>query len=187
MKNTPHLEPFEIIYRKLGLPVKKFLIKKMGGDQKAAEEVFARTWSAAWEGFSKFQHKSSYFTWICRIGLNKIADYWHDQINDNSRWVAPLFKEWGTGDVNKLSPEERMILAELRASLRDCLNLISEDKRQLLQFRFWYQWSLREISEHLGISERAVEGRLYRAKQLLKKILRTHHPELAPEDNLRYR
>lgn len=179
MKILPR-EPFESVYRKLSLPVKKFLIKKTSGDSQAAEEVFARTWSAVWQGWHSFRHKSSYFTWICRIGLNKIADYWHDQINDNSRWVAPLFKDWGTGNTQTLSPEEKMALSEIRVSLRDCLNLIPEDKRQLLQFRFWYQWSLKEISEHLGISERAVEGRLYRAKQLLKKILRAHHPELLP-------
>lgn len=173
-------ETFENVYQKLSLPVKKFLIKKTHGDQNAAEEVFARTWSAAWQGFSKFHNKSSYFTWICRIGLNKIADYWHDQINDNSRWVAPFFKELGTGDTHSLTPEELTSLSELRTSLRECMNLLPENKRRLLQFRFWYQWSLKEMSEHLGISERAVEGRLYRAKQLLKKVLHTHHPELAP-------
>lgn len=182
-KNTR--SSFESIYRLLALPVKKFLIKKMGGDQNAAEEIFARTWSAAWQGFSKFRHKSSYFTWVCRIGLNKIADYWHDQINDNSRWVAPLFKEWGTGDTHDLTPEELISLSELRASLRECMSLLPEDKRVLLQFRYWYDLTLKEISAKLGISERAVEGRLYRAKQLLKKFLCAHHPELAPEDNLR--
>lgn len=180
MKILPR-EPFESVYRKLSLPVKKFLIKKLGGDQSAAQEIFARTWSAAWRGFSQFRHKSSYFTWVCRIGLNKIADYWHDQINDNSRWVAPLFKEWGIGDTHNLTPEELISLSELRASLRECMSLMPEDKRQLLQFHYWYDLTLKEIAEKLGVSERAVEGRLYRAKQLLKKILRTSHPELLPE------
>ena len=153
----------------------------MSGDSQAAEEVFARTWSAAWQGFSQFRHKSSYFTWICRIGLNKIADYWHDQINDNSRWVAPLLKEWGTGDTRSLSPEEKMTLAELRASLRECMNLLPDNKRRLLQFHYWYDLTLKEIATKLGVSERAVEGRLYRAKKVLKKILHTEHPELLPE------
>lgn len=169
---------FEAIYRQLALPVMKFLVKRLGGDQQAAEEVFSRTWAAAWEGWDSFRHKSSYFTWICRIGLNKTADYWRDQVNDNSRWIAPILKDMAIADTKQLSPEERMSLAELRAALRDCLNLLPQDKRQLLQFRFWYGWSLKQISEKLGISERAVEGRLYRAKQTLKRLLRTNHPEL---------
>ena len=42
-------QSFEAIYRLLALPVLKFIVKKMGGDQEAAEEIFGRTISAAWE------------------------------------------------------------------------------------------------------------------------------------------
>lgn len=181
MENSSPLfrrQSFEIVYRKLALPVMKFLVKRMGGDQQAAEEVFARTIAAAWAGWHSFRHKSSYFTWICRIGLNKIADYYRDQVNDNSRWVLPVLENLAYSDPGQLSPLEKLELAELRAALRECLNLLPEDKRRLLQFRYWREMSIKEIAKITGSSDRAVEGKIYRAKQILKEILHAKHPEV---------
>lgn len=172
-------EPFEVVYRKLQLPLTKFLHSRMKGDQHGAEEVFSRTMAAAWEGWNSFRHKSSYFTWICRIGLNKIADYYRGQVNDNSRWVAPFIEGLAFGNTDELTPLERMSLAELRASLRECLNLLPSHTRELLQFRYWHDMTLREIAKKLGTSERAIEGKLYRAKKVLKQILAEKHPELS--------
>lgn len=179
---TPRLfrhQSFETIYRLLALPVLKFIVKKMGGDQKAAEEVFARTISAAWEGWYKFRHKSSYFTWICRIALNKIADYYRDQVNDNSRWVLPVLENIAAGDTDQLDPYERASLSELRAAMRECLNLLPEEKRKLLQFRFWREMTIKEIASITGSSERAVEGKIYRAKKVLKSILQYKYPAIS--------
>ncbi len=183
MDKTPRLfrhESFEIVYRRLALPVMKFIVKRMGGDQQAAQEVFSRTVSAAWAGWHTFRHKSSYFTWICKIGLNKIADYYRDQVNDNSRWVLPVLENLAYADPDRLTPLEKLELAELRASLRECLNLLPDDKRQLLQFRFWRELSIKEIAKLTGSSERAIEGKIYRAKRMLKQILRDWHPEILP-------
>ena len=177
-------QPFEVVYRKLALPLWKFLIKRMGGDQQAAEEVFSRTISAAWAGWHTFRHKSSYFTWICRIGLNKIADYYRDQVNDNSRWVLPVLENLADADPNKLTPLEKLELAELRASLRECLNLLPDDKRQLLQFRYWRELSIKQIAALTGSSERGVEGKIYRAKKLLKSILLRRRPDIAVQTSV---
>ena len=126
-------QSFETIYRFLALPVLKFIVKKMGGNQAAAEEVFGRTISAAWEGWHNFRHKSSYFTWICRIALNKIADYYRDQVNDNSRWVLPVLENIASADTGNLDPYERASLAELRSAMRECLDLLPDEKRKIFK------------------------------------------------------
>ena len=103
------------------------------------------------------------------IALNKISDYYRDQINKNSRIVVPIIEALTEADSKSLSPEEAMALKELRNSVNNCLNLMSPEKRKLLQFRYWYNLSYDEISRILGISERAVEGQIYRAKQEFEK------------------
>jgi RNA polymerase sigma factor (sigma-70 family) len=47
---------------------------------------------------------------------------------------------------------------------------MSPEKRQLLQFRYWYDMSYEEIGKIMGISERAVEGQIYRAKHEFAKV-----------------
>ncbi len=173
-------QSFELVYRALALPLMKFLVKRMGGDQRAAEEVFARTISAGWVGWNTFRHKSSYFTWLCRIGLNKIADYYRDQVNDNSRWVLPTLEHFADGTAHDLSTLEKLSLLELQSAMRECLTLLPDESRRLLQFRFWRSMTLKEIAAITGSSERSIEGKIYRAKQLLKRVLSERHPELIP-------
>ncbi len=161
---------FEKIYKELALPLTKFVMKRMGADEKEVEEVVEETVVAAWRGWNTFEHKSSYFTWLCRIALNKIADYYHDQVNKNSRIVVPMIDALTDPESDTLTPEESLALKELRAQVNGCLNLMSPEKRRLLQFRYWYDLSYSEIGKILGISERAVEGQLYRAKHEFAKV-----------------
>ncbi len=161
---------FENAYKDFVLPLTKFVIKRTGADKKEVDEVVEETFVAAWKGWNAFEHKSSYFTWLCRISLNKIADYYHDQIHQGSRIVVPLLDAITAIDYKTLSPEENLALKELRKSVNDCLDLLPPEKRKLLWFRYWKDMSYAEISKMLGISERAVEGQLYRAKHEFAKV-----------------
>lgn len=164
MTKTTRDSSFTQEFERLATPLTKFIIKRVSGDSRATEEVLSSTTIAAWKGWGTFRHKSSYFTWLCRIALNKIADYYHDQVHEGSRIVVPLIDAITKADANNLSPDEQMALKELRASVNSCLNLLPPEKRKLLQFRYWYDLSYSEIAKMMGISERAVEGQLYRAR-----------------------
>lgn len=172
---------YESVYHKFALPLTKFIVKRMGGRQDEAEEVFARTVEAAWEGYKSFEHKSSYFTWICRIALNKIADYYREQIHRESMFVAPTLEEVAQIGVRELKPSEKLALIELRAAIRACLYLLPKEKREIIYLRFWERWSIKRIAKYTSHSERAVEGQLYRAKQNLKNLIETKNPEFVHE------
>lgn len=165
--------PFEKVYQKLALPLTKFIIKAVGGKEEVVDDVLSETFVAAWKGWNTFKHKSSYFTWLCRIALNKIADYYRDQVNRNSGIIVPLFGNLDIPDSKTLSPEEKMSLQELRASVNNCLNLLPWEKRRLLWLKYWQDLSTREVAKILKISERAVEGKLYRARHAFAKIWNT--------------
>ncbi len=165
--------PFEKVYQKLALPLTKFIIKAVGGKEEVVDEVLSETFTAAWRGWHTFKHKSSYFTWLCRIALNKIADYYRDQVNRNSGIIVPLFGNLDIPDDKSLSPEEKLALKELRESVNNCLNLLPYEKRRLLWFRYWKDLSYTEMARIMNISERAVEGRLYRARHAFARVWNT--------------
>jgi len=168
MKKNPRW--FDEFYKKLALPLTKFVMKRIGADKSEVDEIVEETFVAAWRGLRTFRHKSSYFTWLCRISLNKIADYYHDQVNKKSGIIIPLIEAVTKADKKSLSPEESLALNELRKSVNDCLNLLPAEKRRLLWFRYWKDMSYTEISKVMGISKRAVEGQLYRARHEFAKI-----------------
>ncbi len=164
------METFDKIYKSFSKPLYGFIAKRLGRSEETVEEIVEETFVAAWKGWNTFRHKSSYFTWLCRIALNKIADYYHDQINENSGIIVPLLDSMTHIDTSTLSPEESLALKELRQSVNNCLNLLPYEKRRLLWFKYWEYLSYEQIGKILGISERAVEGRLYRAKEEFAEV-----------------
>ena len=162
MNQNPY--SFEAELKRLLLPLKKFIYKRIGSDTNAVEIVISDTLTAGWQGYKKFKHKSTYFTWLCRIALNKIADYYRDQVHERSRIVVPTLKAMSLIEATDIDPVERMALQELSDSVNAVLNKLPPEKRKLLWFRYWKDLTYSQIAKMLNISERAVEGRLYRAK-----------------------
>lgn len=168
---------FEKIYKQLSTPVYKFIAKRIGARPDVTEEVFEETIVAAWRGLKTFKHKSSYFTWICRIALNKIADYYRGQIHERSRLIAPFLEDLAYIEDENILPEEKLALQDLRVSIRKCLDILPTKKRNLLYLRYWEEMTIKQIAMKFGMSERSIEGQIYRSKQLLKKILENEYPE----------
>ncbi len=169
---------FEKLYKEAALPLMKFLVKRTGGDTEVAEEVFSRTVESALTGYYRFENKSTFFTWVCRIGLNKIADYYRDQVHQRSRIIVPLFEELAEAKDSSLTPEEQLAVNDLRANLGRCLAVLPDETRKLLQLRYWEELSIKKIAHLLGISERAAEGKLYRARAELRVIVNEKYPDL---------
>ena len=161
---------FDSFYKQFISPLTRFVFKKIGSNPEMADEVVSATMVAAWRGLTTFKHKSSYFTWLCRIALNKIADYYRDQINDRSHIVVPALRAMSLIEAKDIKPEERLVLNELRKSVNDCLDLLTPEKRKLLQFRYWQDLSYKQIAKIMGTTERAIEGKLYRAKNEFAKV-----------------
>lgn len=161
---------FVAVYNALSPSLTRFIAKRLGSDYTKTEEILQNTAVAAWKSFSSFRHKSTYFTWLCRIALNKIADYYKGQINERSKLIYPGLKKITLIESGDLPPSERLALDELCTQVNNCLDMLPPNKRRLLQYKYWQGLTHAQIGNLLGISERAVEGRLYRAKQNFAKM-----------------
>lgn len=171
------------LYRTLGKQILKFVLKRNGGDMEAAEQVVQDTFVAAFRSFHTFQSKSTYFTWLCRIALNKLADYYRDQVNSRSRLVVPAARQLEELLSPELAPEEKMAIDELRANMSRCMNLLPAEYRRLLHLKYYQQLSSKEICVQLNVSPRQLEGKLYRARHSLAKVVGAHYPHLKPENS----
>ncbi len=160
----------DMLYQQLGRKILGLLLKRSGGDLEAAESVLQDTFIAAYKSFHTFNNKSSYFTWLCKISLNKLADYYRDQANRKSKMLIPTIDRMNEIIDPQISYEEKMSLDELKTLVNKCLNLLPRQYRQLLQLRYYQQLSTKEICIKLETSPRRLEGKLYRAKKALVKI-----------------
>lgn len=70
---------------------------------------------------------------------------------------------------------DELLLSEKKKNIRECLNLLKEEYRSLLIFKYELDLSYKEISLLLGISEDIIKTYLYRARSKFKKIWREQH------------
>lgn len=171
---------FEQLYRKFSRPVLKFILHRSGGDLEAAQEVVQDTFVSAFKSFHTFRSKSSYFTWLCKISLNKLADYYRRQVHYRSKVVVPALYTLDSLIDPALSPEEKYSLKELRRNVNACLDLLPRQYRQLLHLKYYRQLSGKKICLILNLQPRQLEGRLRRARIALAKVVSSLHPELLP-------
>lgn len=153
----------KFLYQTLGQKILKLLLKRNGGDLQTAEVVLQDTFVAAFKSFHTFQHKSSYFTWLCRIALNKLADYYRGQVNKD--FQLPL-----SFPAPGLTFEEGLVLNELKSQVNKSLDLLPPEYRKLLQLRYYEELSTRDICLKLHLSPKSLEGKLYRAKKKLALV-----------------
>ena len=132
---------FDNLYKSCVSPLTRFVFKKIGSDPENADIIVSETLEAAWKGYKSFKNKSSFFTWLCRIALNKIADYYKDQINRRSHIIVPTLKQLSQIESKDIAIDEKIALDELRNKVNQVLDLLPPEKRKLLQYRYWKDMS----------------------------------------------
>ena len=70
----------------------------------------------------------------------------------------------------ELTPEEVLLRQEQQAALQAALGQLSAGERLLFYRKYYYLQSTAQIALELGLTERAVEGRLYWLKRQLRKF-----------------
>src|SRR5207244_2919913 len=64
-----------------------------------------------------------------------------------------------------------LVLDERRTLVREALSRLPPRDAEVLWLKYGEDWSYRELADHLGVSEGAVEARLHRARQRLREAL----------------
>ena len=73
--------------------------------------------------------------------------------------------------IGEGSPEQALLRKEQSQRLKDTVDTLGSFERKLFFRKYYYLQSTSRIAAELGTTERAVEGKLYRLRQKLQKIL----------------
>jgi len=83
-------------------------------------------------------------------------------------------------DHRESDPLDWLIRQERRALVREAVARLPPRDAEILLLKYTEDWSYRELAEHLGVSESAVETRLHRARARLRTALAAKN--LTPAD-----
>ncbi len=115
-----------------------------------------------------FRFESSFKTYLYRLARNRAIDMIRKKSRERKKISA--FRE--TIPDKYIDPEEEIIKSEERRSILDAVFLLEESERVLLLMKDAEGFSIRSISESMGIPEGTVKSRLHRARARVVTMLR---------------
>jgi RNA polymerase sigma-70 factor (ECF subfamily) len=130
------------------------------------QEVFIH----GWQRRNEFLEQSSFETWLLSIAQHKIADFWRG-LKRSLKHRAPEVAQALEKIDETAIPENLMKTAEMRRIVAEALDRLDEEYSRVLILRYLEDLPVRTIAEKLGHSESAIESRLSRAREALRKNL----------------
>ena len=143
-----------------------------------AEEALQDAYLSAYRAFASFRGDSNLSTWLTRIVINEALGRLRKQrkeqlviaLRTDNRSERPVDDAAQT-DTPSGSPEEAMVLAELRALIEKKIDELPIGFRTVFIMREVEDMTVEETSQCLGIPEATVRSRLFRAKGRLRADL----------------
>ena len=144
-------------------PLMRYIIAPILQNPQDQEDCLSEVAMRVWEKIEQFnQERGSWKTWLTAITRNAALNY----TRDNSVEEIP-------DDIpsSEPSPEELIIQKERQSAVNYALRQLSPKDRMLFYRKYYYLQSTAQIASELGMTERSVEGKLYRLKKQLRKML----------------
>jgi RNA polymerase sigma-70 factor (ECF subfamily) len=151
------------VYRETIGTLYGYVSRNCAGDRTLAEDVTQETWLRAVREWRRKGLPDQPIAWLTTVARNLLVSYYR------RRRPAPL-DSVSPGDVLAALDEGRAAESSaMTAVVCHALARLPAAQAQLLEAFHFEDRRMAQIAEALGLSERAVEGRLRRARQNLRR------------------
>lgn len=146
-------------------PMLRYILRPLLPDERDREECLADISLRIWQGAGSFDGaKGSLNGWLTALTRNAALNRARAKGTED----APLEDTVPHGDG---SAEDEVLRREQRARLRAVIAALPVQERDLFYRKYYYCQSTAQMAAELSLTERAVEGRLYRLRQSLRQQL----------------
>lgn len=133
-----------------------------------AEEILQEIFISVFAALPFYSGRSSLLTWICGIAKHEVADFYRKK--KIKTVVFSLFPSLEVFVSEALGPESLLEKKEVKQRVVKALQLLREGYHQVLRLKYIEGFSVAQIAQGLGESEKAIESRLTRARKAFAKL-----------------
>lgn len=153
------------------------LIYRMIGNREESEDLVQETFIKAFDALITFNEEYAFSTWLYKIAINNCIDFLRKKKLRTFSLNRPITTKEGSltreFPDRSLTPEGRFLTEERRNIIQEAINSLPEKYRTVIVLRHNQEKSYEEISAILNIPMGTVKARIFRARELLKKKLRS--------------
>lgn len=155
---------FSVIYDKYFEQIYYFIYKRVG-DEASSGDICQEAMLKAMHNISKYEDRGIPFSaWLYRIASNEVNLYFRKQkrnfsVEIQEKHVKDMMEEVEIGEKNTEIDQDKLI---------DVLNSLKPEYTEIIELRFFMQYSFSEIADFYEISEANAKMRLYRILDKIK-------------------
>ena len=153
-----------------------YMLLKMVKNKNDAEDLTIEAFGKAFRNLSQYTPKYAFSTWLFRIASNNCIDFLRkkraitipiDTTSENNEGYSGIVIQ-----ATDLNPEEHMIKNQKAEELMEIVQQLKPRYRQLIELRYFKEFSYDEIAQHMQLPLGTVKAQLFRARELLTNIVK---------------
>ena len=155
------------------------VLRARGVEVHAVEEILQEVGTSAIAAAERLRDPENVAPWLYRIAVT--AALQHRRRMGRRRKLINNFAEQQVDDTTsrERDPLIWLLAEEQREMIRDAVEQLPGRDKELMLLKYTEGWSYRQLAEHLGLSESAVEARLHRAREKMRRVLAHLGPGVA--------
>lgn len=140
------------------------------GEPQAVDDVMQEVCLAAVRQKSPLVDPTKVAAWLYRLAVTQALLYRRAQ--GRRRKLASRYAQHvRDSEAADRDPLAWLLADERQALVRKALARLAARDREILLLKYTEDWSYRELADHLGITQTALQARLHRARQRLREEL----------------
>ena len=152
------------------------LTYNMTSNREDAEDLTQEVFVKAFQALPRFKGKSSFYTWLYRIAVNKTINYRKKRNRKRALSLDQFDQEIKTDEVyhdltSKGSPLRNVSLTELQKKMNEALQSLSEKHRTVVVLHDMQGIPHEEIAKMVGASVGTIRSRLFYARRQMQAEL----------------
>ena len=140
------------------------------GEPQAVDEIWQEVSLAAIEQRAPLADRDRVPAWLYRLAVVHSVRHRRRQARQRKRLLRLAAETNGHASTSG-DPFAWLLSAERRQLVRSALRRLTGRDAEILLLKYHEHWSYRQLAELLGISESAVDARVFRARQRLRREL----------------
>jgi RNA polymerase sigma-70 factor (ECF subfamily) len=133
------------------------------------QEVFIKIIDTLRKG--KYNHEGKFLQWALRISYNMCVDYFRRNKRKPKTTTTDSFDIFDVLPLSDLNAEQIMVRDQTHDKIKDLLDLLPEEQREVVILRHYADMSFKEISKLTRVSINTALGRMRYALINIRKII----------------
>jgi RNA polymerase sigma-70 factor (ECF subfamily) len=156
----------QVLFARHNVRVYRFVLRLVRNEA-SAEDLISEVFLDVWRQADRFEGRSAVSTWLLAIArfkaLSSMRRKPDEELDDEAAGAIE-----DTSDTPEVSLQKK----DKSELLRECLEQLSREHREVIDLVYYHEKSVEEVAEIVGIPEATVKTRMFYARKKLSELLK---------------